>query len=123
MKKNNLIIFALFSIVGILFFLLNYFTPLLHDDLAYLYQFGPKAEVRPTNLPVQNLADVFRSQYYHYLDVNGRFTSHFLLQLLLLFGKNIFNIFNVLVFLGLIYFVNIYFIMAILKSYDKQTDI
>lgn len=108
MKKNNLIIFALFSIVGILFFLLNYFTPLLHDDLAYLYQFGPKAEVRPSNLPVQNFSDVIRSQYYHYLDVNGRFTSHFLLQLLLLFGKNIFNIFNVLVFLGLIYFVNIY---------------
>lgn len=108
MKKNSFLSITLFSVVGILFFLLNYYTPLLHDDLAYLYQFGSKAEVRPTNLPVENLGDVFRSQYYHYLDVNGRFTSHFLLQLLLLFGKNIFNIFNVLVFLGLIYLVNLY---------------
>lgn len=108
MKKNKFIVFALYSLVGILFYLLNYYTPLMHDDLAYLYQFGPKAEVRPTNLPVKNLADVFRSQYYHYLDVNGRFTSHFLLQFILLLGKDIFNVFNVFVFLGLIYLVDLY---------------
>lgn len=104
-KKNNAL---LFFITGVIFFLLNYFTPLLHDDLAYLYQYGPKAEVRPTNFPVKNIEDVFKSQYYHYLDVNGRFFSHFLLQFFLLLGKNIFNIFNVIIFLGFGYFIHLY---------------
>lgn len=104
MKNLSLWEIFLLLIFAVLFFTLNFFTPLLHDDFAYLYKFGPKAHVRPTAVPILNLSDVFESQYYHYLDVNGRFFSHFLIQLVLLFGKSIFNILNTLVFLSLIFF-------------------
>ncbi len=88
--------------VGVLFYILNMYTPIMHDDFAYLYKYGPPSAVRPTEIPIQSIVDIFESQYYHYLDVNGRALLHFLIQLFLFFGKDIFNVFNTLVLLALI---------------------
>jgi hypothetical protein len=102
LKRQQILIPLVLVITAIVFLLLNFCTPLISDDFAYLYKFGPKALLRPTNIPVKNIGDVFESQYYHYLDVNGRFFSHFLIQLFLLFGKFYFNLFNTFIFIGLI---------------------
>lgn len=109
MQKNAFLSLLAFGVFALCFFILNVFTPLLHDDLAYLYKFGPKAEYRPTNIPVKNLKDVAESIYWHYLDVNGRFTPHFLLQLVLLAGKWLFNILNTLIFIAFPWLVLKYF--------------
>ena len=102
MKKETIYFLFVFVITALVFTALTFFTPLLHDDFAFLYKYGPKAVIRPTDEAVKNIADVFESQYYFYQTVNGRFSTHFLLQLVLLLGKNVFNVVNVLVFMGLI---------------------
>lgn len=88
--------------LALAFWGLNYYTPVMHDDIAYLFKYGPPSTVRPTDIPVNTIWDVFESQYYHYLDVNGRAPLQFLLQLFLFFGKQTFNIFNTAAFIALI---------------------
>lgn len=101
--RNKIIIGAIFLLLGVAFYALNLLTPIMHDDIAYLYQYGPKSEVRPTHTPVADMNDVFISQYYHYLDVNGRAPLHIIIQIMMLCGKWLFNILNSFVFVGLIF--------------------
>lgn len=101
MKSDKIYILGILFITAVIFAILNYFTPLLQDDFALLFKYGPRGIVRPTELRVKNIADIFESQYYFYQTVNGRFFTHFLVQLMLLLGKNIFNLFNLIVFLSL----------------------
>lgn len=102
MKSDKIYILGILFITAVIFAILNYFTPLLQDDFALLFKYGPRGIVRPTEVRVKNIADIFESQYYFYQTVNGRFFTHFLVQLMLLLGKNIFNLFNLIVFLSLI---------------------
>lgn len=94
-----------FICLGIAFYLLNVYTPIMHDDIAYLFKYGPPSDTRPTSVPIHSISDIFESQYYHYLDVNGRAPLHFLIQFFLLLGKPFFNLFNTSIFLALIFFI------------------
>lgn len=78
----------------------------MHDDLAYhFYYDANSALVRPTSDPITSFWQIFPSMWHHYCSVNGRFTSHFLIQLFCgLLGKNVFNIVNTLVFAIFIYY-------------------
>ena len=101
-QKEKFYFLSIVLITAIIFAILNFLTPLIGDDFAYLYKFGPIAQIRPTNIPVKNISDILESQYYFYQVSNGRFFSLFLLEISLLLGKNIFNILNVLVFISVI---------------------
>ena len=78
---------------------LNYFTPLASDDWNYVFIFG-------TDDKIQTLWDVFKSQYYHYFEMNGRITAHIITQTADgILGKGVFNIANTLVFLAFLYLI------------------
>lgn len=80
------IIFLLIS--GVIFFVLNRFTPLCSDDWHYNFIYGTLEDI-------DSVSDVIKSQYIHYFEVNGRFIPHFIVQLFDgLLGKELFNIFN-----------------------------
>ena len=79
---------------GLLFYLLNVFTPICADDFSYVYSFA-------TGERISSLPDIFISQYTHYFTMNGRSVLHFLAQLFLWMGKPVFNVINTFAFLGL----------------------
>ena len=78
----------------------------MHDDLAYhFYYDANSALVRPTSEPITSFWQIFPSMWHHYCAVNGRFTSHFIIQLFCgLLGKGIFNFVNTFVFVLFIYY-------------------
>lgn len=79
----------LIIISGIIFYLLNHFTPLYSDDWHYNFIYG-------TFENINNLSDIIKSQYIHYFKVNGRFIPHFIIQLFDgILGKELFNIFTI----------------------------
>ena len=92
-NKNKFFLFAILLVFGVLFFLLNIYTPLsFKDDLGYSFSFA-------TGEPITSINQIFESQLAHYNIINGRFVVHTIEQLLLLAGKPIFNIANTLIFL------------------------
>jgi len=80
-----LIFFA--ALFFILFYLLNYFTPLLGDDYSYSFICG-------TEQRVKSIRDIFESQCAHYFIWGGRVVVHFFAQLFLFIGKPAFNFIN-----------------------------
>lgn len=83
----------LIIISGIIFYILNHFTPLYSDDWHYNFIYG-------TFENINNLSDIIKSQYIHYFKVNGRFIPHFIVQLFDgILGKELFNIFNTIAFI------------------------
>ena len=89
----------LLTIVGILMYILNMYYPFIHDDYAYHYIYGENSyTIRPSSTPINSIADILYSQYNHYMYVNGRFPSHFVIQLFAgIIGKPIFNIVNTII--------------------------
>ncbi len=56
--------------------------------------------------PISNLGDIFLSQYIHYLNVNGRYVAHWLVQFMLgIGGRTLFVILNSLVYIVFIWLV------------------
>ena len=99
MKKQISYPFILI-IFGILFFILNYYTPLFCDDWHYCFIFGSQE-------PIDSILDIFKSQYIHYFNQNGRFTPHFFVQLFDgILGKTSFNIINTLFFIAFLHLIN-----------------
>lgn len=99
-NKTDYLYWGYLGIIGIIFYLMNYFTPLSNDDWHYKFKFG-------TNLPIQNITDIFESQYTHYFQMNGRFINHFILQFFDgIIGKELFNIVNTIIFLLFIHFLS-----------------
>lgn len=86
-RKSEILSFFPIIVIGMIIYLLNYYTPLLVDDFNYTYIFG-------TNDRVTSISDVFVSQYNHYFIQNGRSVVHTLLQFFLLLGKPFFNFLN-----------------------------
>ena len=83
--------------VGCIIYCLNVFTPLFSDDWHYAFIFG-------THQRIDSIGDIFRSQYIHYFDFNGRSIVHFIVQLFDgILGKNVFNVFNALMFVAFLY--------------------
>lgn len=80
-------------IIGIIFYLMNCFTPLYSDDWHYCFVYG-------TTEPIKSLSDILKSQYIHYFEMNGRFIPHFFVQFFDgIAGKEWFNIINAIVFI------------------------
>ncbi len=97
-------IYALFLLlVGTAIYYMTYCTPLYSDDWNYDLVFS-------LDQKITSLKDVFVSQYYHYLLQNGRTIPHIILQTFDgLLGKGVFNVFNALAFMLLLYLVSVRF--------------
>ena len=107
MKRNILkpiFIVAVTIIIG----LLNWYsTPTMSDDI--LYHFVWQEEWQQPLEPIESLSDVVRSQIVHYHCVNGRTVCHILAQIgLNLVPEYVVKIINTLVFMLLLWLVNIY---------------
>lgn len=103
-RQKDTAYWCLLGLFGVLFFILNWYTPFQHDDFAYVYYYAKDSTtIRPTSTPV-TWSTLLPSMWHHYCCVNGRFTSHLLVQIFCgLLGKNVFDILNSFVFVFLIH--------------------
>lgn len=102
--KRNKSYYFLLLCMGVVFYILNFYTPFMHDDYAYCYYYDVDSyTVRPTDTLVTGVWQMLVSMWHHYLCVNGRFVPHIILQSFCAFlGKGVFNLVNTIVFLLLI---------------------
>lgn len=84
-KKITLVASSIACIV--LFYLGTQMYPLCSDDMSYKFIHGSSEQV-------SSICDVFRSQFSHYMRVNGRFVSHCAVQLSLIFDREYFCVVN-----------------------------
>lgn len=78
---------ALFVFVGYM----SFKAPWLGDEMLYQLNYD-------TEEPIRSIWDIFVSQNAHYMEINGRYVAHFLVQLFLcLIGRAGFAFFNALV--------------------------
>ena len=87
-----------YGVIGVLFYLLSVYTPLMADDFSFAYV----SDRNGANIlsPIMNLSDIIISQYNHYFVSNGRTPVQFIEQLFAgLLGRGLFNLFNTLIFL------------------------
>lgn len=99
---NKYLGLGLYASIGLLIYLLSYFTPLMADDYSFAYMYN--TEGADILSPITSVWDIFVSQYYHYFVSNGRFPAQFLEQLFVgLLGRDFFNYLNALFFLLLLY--------------------
>ena len=96
--KQLYIIAIVTFLIGFLFYVLNYYTPLYGDD--YLYSFSFLNGERMTSIN-----QVIDSQFGHYQNMNGRIVTHALAQIFLIFGDKVFNFINVFFFILLLYLI------------------
>lgn len=94
---------SLILIFVLLFYIHNCLSPEYSDDFVYKFVFV-------SGLPdftqrIERFADIIRSQYDHYLNLNGRMVVHVIAQLFSgIIGKTVFNIFNTIIFCFFIFF-------------------
>ncbi len=110
LEKNNRLNLALIAGIcvvafGIMLFF-NMSTHLAADDYAYNFVFiedGTNvAGIFVTGERLSSVGDIIRSMQAHYNTINGRVLIHFLVQLMMLIGKPVFNVINSLMFVALI---------------------
>ena len=81
-----------FIIIGVAFYLLDRFSLFIIDDYMYAFKYG-------TYEPIRTLKDIFESQCDHYMQHNGRFLVHCVVQLFCgILGVEWFRIFNTILF-------------------------
>ena len=97
-KRHNIAILLITLLIGVLFYALNYYTPLCDDDYSYSFSFS-------TGERIESIFQIFDSQIGHYQNTNGRSITHSLAQVFLLAGDNVFNFTNVIFFLVLLYLI------------------
>lgn len=102
-KKRNkqLYMFAIVVVtvlIGVLFYILNYYTQFYGDDYLYSFSFS-------TGERIESIGQIIDSQIEHYNNMNGRSITHTLAQFFLLIGDYAFNYINVFFFLLLIYLI------------------
>lgn len=125
--SSKLTIIFIAIIIFCLLGYLNYIYPLWQDDCIYLYIWG-------TDQLVENIGDIFVSQYYHYITWGGRSIVHFIAQLLLFIGKPAASFINTMAFVLLIYLMYrianigqksnwILFLLMFLGTYTLQAHI
>ena len=92
---NVIMLIALFFVI----FLSIYATPLYDDDLVYINKWR-------SNVPIQNLFDIYEFQIAHYFNWGGRTIAHTILQILLLCPKFLSALLNTIMLFSLGYLIN-----------------
>lgn len=96
-----LLTIVLLFAIGALMYVLNRQTPLCRDDYSYSYTFA----VKENKFRITNIKELVDSQINHYKVMNGRAVTHTLAQTFLMFDKSVFDFFNALVFVWLVFIV------------------
>ena len=94
-RKNWMNLLLVLIPVAVLFYILNWLTPIAFDDHTYAFSFD-------YTTGKQRITSVFQipvSMYYHYFSMNGRVVTHFLAQLFMMFGKSVYNVVNTAAYL------------------------
>ena len=100
-NKSSLYYWGYLASIGVIFYIMNYYTPLSADDFRYAFMFG-------ANRRIESISDIVTSQYYHYLEMNGRTIPHILIQLFIgIIGKSTYNFINTLIFITFIHTITI----------------
>ena len=82
-----------YGVIGILFYLLSVYTPLMADDFSFAYMYDRNGA--NISSPIMNLYDIVISQYNHYFVSNGRTPVQFIEQLFAgLLGRDSLNLIN-----------------------------
>ena len=119
MKKETttLIIYVFLALTA--FFLLNHHTPRTMDDFNYAFKF---TEDGRSNDKITSILEIPKSQYYHYLNYNGRAIVHTIAQLFSIQKTNtLFNILNSLMAVALITLIFVYSKMK--TAYTNSTKL
>lgn len=95
---SNVLVFA----VMLLF---NFLTPYLADDWFYSLS--------------KSIPDIFRKEYTHYFNQNGRSVAHIIARFFLMYNKIIFNIANSIIY---ILFTNLIFVHAVYGKNLKKRE-
>lgn len=96
MKKDYFFNLSILAIVFIYVFYLSYNAIWMGDDIYYGYHCQ-------SSETINSFRDIIDSQIWHYLNVNGRFVAHVLVQLsIAVFGKAVFALLNSFVYVLLI---------------------
>lgn len=90
----TLIVLVCFSIL----LFLNVLTPLISDDITYLYIYGETTRI-------SSVSDVIQSQVNHYYMWGGRSVVHFIAQILLLLPSYMADILNAAMYMLYIYLI------------------
>ncbi len=113
LKDNKYLYFCYLLIIGVVFYMMNVFTPEYLDDYLYKYMFI-NGKVN-TDFPIHTIKDVMLSQYDHYFCFNGRVLVHSFVQLFSgILGKPLFSIVNSFVLLILV--------CTLTKHYSKKNN-
>lgn len=91
-KHRKQIFYLILAAAFVTIFAYNFLTPYLSDDYFYA------CEVRQAD----SLWDLVRQQYGEYLSNSGRVIGQFNIRLSLVFDKQVFNLVNSMMFLGLV---------------------
>lgn len=95
-KVHIACVIAVTFLIGVLFYILNFYTPLYADDYSYSFAVD-------TGERITSASQILGSQIAHYFGTNGRAITHSLAQLFLLLGDSLFNVLNTFFFVALIY--------------------
>lgn len=103
-RRNEIACVLLYICLGCAFYIMNVNVSLRNDDFIYSFVFTDEPfQFAGQKHSIQNLADIFISQYNHYLLMNGRTPVHFFIQLFCgIWGKSLFDIVNSIVYIAFI---------------------
>ena len=104
-KNKALILFSIY----LLFWYLNYCTPLIFDDYVYSFMFYDTSMGNPlpeTAMRIAGVKDIVLSQWNHYFFWGGRTVAHTLAQFFLWQGKSVFAFVNAACFILLLLEIN-----------------
>ncbi|MBR3794256.1 MAG: hypothetical protein IKK27_10050 [Alistipes sp.] len=120
-KIENKVEFIFLLVVGLLFYLLNYFSILAGDDWPYCFiceNVDYLWDLDSNTIPIEKVSDIFISQYNHWQYTNGRVLVHFIVQLFVgILGIRLFQVCNTLMIVLLIK----YICKLCISSDDKYT--
>ena len=102
-ERRKIVDWILYFVIVVSFYMLNIYSPFINDD--YYYSFimtdGLYSDMEYT--PIESICDVWESQCWAYMNHNGRFIVHSIVQLFCgILGLKLFQFLNSLVFLLLI---------------------
>ena len=108
--KNNKFLIILAVLTFIIFAYTHFNTFLGNDDLPYSFFYrGPER--------ITNIIQVVKNQVADYSTINGRVIVHSIMQVVLIFGKNLWSILNPLMIIA-----SILFMIGISSKYNKKIN-
>lgn len=100
-ERGTIASMAIMLIVALIVFYFCAVNMWIDDDLTYQYHcYGANFGIW---VPIKTIGDVFESQYWHYIFVNGRYVAHWIVQLFEgVLGQTAFAIANGIIYILLI---------------------